>query len=115
MKFSVPIKVPSKSNSYRIHRAGSRQWIAPSDEVVAAERAIALFARTHLPDFTGPVTVTIGIHGRIDIDNCAKVLLDGLQLSGRIANDSQVEELHIKRYPGKNEVVHIEVTANDPL
>lgn len=56
-RFTVPIPCPSKANSYRIHRAGRRQWIAPSDEVVAAEQTIALYARRHLTDFTGPVAV----------------------------------------------------------
>lgn len=113
MKFTVPISLPSKKNSYEIHRAGLRRWIAPSAEVVQAENTIALFAKVHLDNFDGPVTVKLQIHGKLDVDNAGGVALDGLQKSGRIGNDRNVRRLEIERFPGKNESITIEVIPYD--
>lgn len=109
MMFTVPLKLPSKKNSYRIRKAGRRIWISPSQEVVDAENTISMFARRHLREFTGPVMVKVGIYGRLDVDNALGVIFDGLKKSGRIGDDRNIVEAVIVRMKGKNDKFHIEV------
>ena len=63
--------------------------------------------------FETPVKVVLRLFGvRIDIDNCAKVILDGMQ--GPVyANDNLVEELLIVRFPKDQYGQRIEVLVEE--
>ncbi len=115
--FTVHERVPSKKNSYEVHcdprfwralvRSGltklfvRRWWIAPSQEVKDFESLVAWSAKAKLPDFgSGPVSVTVKLHGSVDRDNALGAILDGLQLSGRIANDRQVRRIVVESVEG---------------
>lgn len=75
-------------------------------EALVAERA-ALCGYT----YEGPVKVEIDFYGgRGDIDNLAKTVLDGMQKAGVFSNDSQVQQLMLRKFkpdPGPVTEVHI--------
>ena len=116
-KFHCPIKLASKKNQYEIHfarpfwaaiqriahsfKGRSRAplyWIDTKTEVKKAEADIAWIAKEAIDrQIAGPVRVTILFTGRLDVDNSAGAILDGLQGSGRIVNDRQVSQLVIER------------------
>lgn len=53
--------------------------------------------------------------GSYDVDNRAKIVLDFLQKSGIIGNDSQVDEVRLlRRNPGKG-LARITLTQAEPL
>lgn len=105
-QFSISIKIPSKKNSYIIHfnprfwKAVSsvigyfpkRYWIAPGEMVKEAEQIIAWTAKAKLrAPLEGKIVLLAEVNPRLDVDNALAVILDGLQKSGRIANDRQIE------------------------
>jgi hypothetical protein len=121
--------LPNKANTYEIHfhqafwnkikgivramRAVVKKplyWIAPSAAVIAAEQAIAYFALQSLPEDTDqPVRLEIWISDRLDAD-AVKAIGDGIQKSGRIKNDKQIEELVIHKLPIKNTEFKFDLT-----
>jgi hypothetical protein len=129
MKVVVPMPLPNKANTYGIRfdprfwkmikglatsfRArfkSSPYWIGPSEEVKAIEEAIAYWTlRSIFEDTEAPVKVEIWISNRLDAD-AVKACLDGIQKSGRIKNDKQVEVLTIYKLPIKNTEFSFDVT-----
>lgn len=129
MRVVVPMPLPNKANTYEIHFApffwnaikdivaGIRKyyrkplyWVAPSKEVKEIENAIGFIAKSSLlEDTEAPVRVEIWISNRLDAD-AVKAVLDGIQLSGRIKNDRQVEVLTIYKLPIKNTEFKFDIT-----
>ena len=131
MRITVPCPLPSKTNQYEIHFHGSLwaciyhtvselkkhvrgplYWIAPSKETKDVEKAIGYAANLSIAEDTDqPVMVEAWVSDRLDADNALKIILDGIQLSGRIKNDRQVKELAVHKIPMKNTEFSFEVTV----
>lgn len=78
-------------------RGGNPYWIGPTKEVEDAQEFIAWHAKEFIrKDITGPVEIRIEARGLNDCDNVAKIVLDGIQQSGRLKNDRQVRKLTIE-------------------
>jgi len=130
----MSVKLPSKSNSneirfapglwaiireyvelWRRHNSGKKPyWIGPSEEVKVTEEEIAW---RYKAGENGrwvqkePLRVVVRLIGqRVDIDNALKVLLDGLEKSGRLGDDRQVKDLWVRHLPGQTPSVEVEVT-----
>jgi Holliday junction resolvase RusA-like endonuclease len=129
MRVVVPIPLPNKANTYGIHFspffwdaikdivAGIRRhsnkplyWIAPSQEVRDIETAIAYIAKSSLLEDTDkPVRLEIWISDKLDVD-AIKAIPDGIQKSGRIKNDRQIQELIVHKIPIKNVEFKFDIT-----
>ena len=129
MRAVVPMPLPNKANTYEIHfhpvlwskikgivsvlRGYVKTplyWIAPSKEVIAAEEAISYFTKQSiLEDTDQPVRLEIWISNRLDVD-AIKAIGDGIQKSGRIKNDRQIEDLIVHKIPIKNTEFKFDVT-----
>ncbi len=111
-ELAIPdLVLPSKKNRYLVmfnqsfwrQVAGiarlfrSPYWIDSAPTVKAAEKTIAWKAKALHGRFEGPVCLTIGIRGEIDLDNALGVIFDGIQQSGVIENDGHIAEVHVKR------------------
>ncbi|HEX2143006.1 MAG TPA: RusA family crossover junction endodeoxyribonuclease [Glycomyces sp.] len=107
--FSVPLAQPKER-----HRKGGAGHMYTPENTVAAEEAIGwafkAAARNHQPDkgrYGLHITVA-GANAATDVDNLEKLVMDGLQ--GQVyKNDRQVDELYIRRLPGR--VRRTEVTV----
>lgn len=119
----IPIRLVNKSNNNiikfnprfwraisgivdKFKKMGNRRlyWIGPSDTVKTVEEIIALHFKTQEDRSWGP-DAHLGIDIRlvrqkVDVDG-VKAILDGIEKSGRIANDRQFDEIHIKRVSGR--------------
>ena len=129
MRVVVPMPLPNKANTYEIHfhsALWSRikgivkalrptvktplYWIAPSQEVRNIEEAISFLAKASLLEDTDqPVRLEIWISNRLDAD-AVKAIGDGIQKSGRIKNDRQIEELIVHKIPIKNVEFKFDIT-----
>ena len=137
-RFQLPdIAIPSKKNGYRIrfnpsfwrqiaaivhgftsfeNRWGCRvgrsllYWIDSAPEVKQAEQMIAWAAKSEIArDLAGHIRLTVNIRGRADTDNVLGVIFDGLQASGRIANDRQIKQVVVNWIgPGRGGDVEVE-------
>jgi crossover junction endodeoxyribonuclease RusA len=102
VSFSVPLAQPKER-----HRKGAGGRMYTPEKTVAAEEAIGLAfknaARGHRPDDSTRWKLRIAVAGAnaaADVDNLAKTVMDGLQ--GLLyVNDKQVDELHVRRLPGR--------------
>lgn len=139
----IPIKIPSKSNTYQIrfhqsfwkaittivanfrHQQKQRKapsqpyWIGPSEEVERAEEAIAYFFRVAekrewLNGEDLSLTVTL-INQNADIDNTLKVICDGIEKSGRIKNDNQFSQILVRRKQQKDSEPAIELRISPTI
>jgi Holliday junction resolvase RusA-like endonuclease len=107
-------KIPSKKNSYRVRfsrpfwsavmriaphvKVKGSYWIAPSKEVEQIEQIIAWITRAEIKkDLTGPLEVAVVTGTRHDLDNLLGVIFDGMEKSGRIKNDRQIDRLTVER------------------
>lgn len=129
MRVVVPMPLPNKANTYEIHFhpmlwgkikgiVGSLRssvkarlyWIAPSKEVVAIEEAISYIAKTSLHEDTDkPVRLEVWVSDRLDAD-AIKAIGDGIEKSGRIKNDRQIQELIVHKIPIKNDHFKFDLT-----
>jgi crossover junction endodeoxyribonuclease RusA len=100
--FWVPLAQPKER-----HRKGAGGRMYTPEKTVAAEAAIGFafkgVARGHVPDDSTRWKLRIAVAGAnraADVDNLAKTVMDGLQ-GVLYVNDKQVDELHIRRLPGR--------------
>ncbi len=108
--FTIPY--PPSGNTYWRHNRGRTHV---SDEARKYRRGVQMRALTQgLKPLAGPVCVSIALYRparRGDLDNSLKVLLDALR-GVAFQDDSQVEELHARRFEDKynpRAVVSVEV------
>jgi crossover junction endodeoxyribonuclease RusA len=108
--FSVPLAQPKER-----HRKGAGGRMYTPEKTVAAEEAIGFAfkgaARGHRPDDTtrwGLQIAVSGANAAADVDNLAKVVMDGLQ-GVLYVNDKQVDELHVRRLPGREKRTEVTV------
>lgn len=131
----MSLKLPSKSNTYEVHIApslwrlihgivrkwnelaisGKAFWIGPSATVKTIEEEIAWHvASQEKREWKDGEHLTINIRlfaQPVDIDNSLKILLDGIEKSGRIKRDSQFRRLSVEHLPGKEPKVEIEIES----
>ena len=128
--FEIQEAIPSKKNQMEVkwnprafravvqilqHFPKPWFWVSPKKAVGEAEELIAWKAKGSIKkELAGEVKCSIWIQGkRQDIDNVVGAVFDGLEQSGRIKNDRQIEELHVYRHgPGVGIRVEVqEVTS----
>lgn len=97
MELQLPYP-PSINHYWR--RVGPRMLISRNGRAFRAE-VIAILQRQGLPKLMGPLEVEIDLHPpdrrRRDVDNVMKSLLDALEHGGVYEDDSQIDDLHIRR------------------
>lgn len=97
LRLTIPL-VPPSVNSYVRHARG-RHYLTP--EVKAFKDAIAILARGQqviAKLYQVDIHVFYGKKERGDLDNRAKVVLDGLQAAGVIVSDSRVSALNMQKH-----------------
>jgi Holliday junction resolvase RusA-like endonuclease len=99
LDFCVPLIPPSVNNYVRHTRAGCHYV---TDEALAFKAAIPLCAkqkRVRHKYYAIEIYVNLGHGQKVDLDNCSKVILDGLVEGGQIHSDAAVTMLclHKKR------------------
>ena len=75
-------------------------YVTAAYEEIIRRRMDNTFGRqqkTNLKELTGKLSCEISYSGRADLDNMSTTILDSLQLSGKIKNDRQIDELRISR------------------
>lgn len=110
VSFDAPIAQPKER-----HRKGAGGRMYTPEKTVAAEEAIGWAfknaARGHRVDKEsrfGLVIAVAGANAAADVDNLAKVVMDGLQ-GVLYRNDKQVDELHVRRLPGREKRTEVTV------
>lgn len=97
MEFELPYP-PSINHYWR--RVGPRTLISRTGRSFRAE-VVSIVARRRPATMLGPLNVQIDLHPpdrrRRDVDNVLKSLLDALQQGGVYRDDSQIDDLHIRR------------------
>ena len=123
-RFTIKEKIPSKKNSYRVRfskqfwtavmrisphvKMKGSYWIGPSKEVEQIEQIIAWIAKSEIKkDLAGRLEVSVITGTRHDLDNLLGVIFDGLEKSGRIKNDRQIDRLTVER---SKDIEGVEVT-----
>lgn len=94
LRMMVPLHPPT-GNSYVRHTRQGKHYLTPEAE--AWYRAVATIARgmgVRGKEHAVEYTVYQGFNHRGDVDNYAKVILDGLVKGGVLATDSSVTSLH---------------------
>ena len=107
-QFKIRVHLPSKKNSYLISKKKTRSGkiravIYPSKAVLQAEKTIAWHIKinTRPKDLEGWLVVYAIINSRMDVDNAGGVIMDGVQKSGRVINDSLSDGLSSVRGKSK--------------
>jgi Holliday junction resolvase RusA-like endonuclease len=97
ISFTVPL-VPPSVNHYKKPR-GRGKWYV-TGEAQAFKDAVALFARGKrviAKTYAVDILIYLGANAKGDIDNYAKVVLDGLKDAGVIHSDAAVTVLHMRK------------------
>lgn len=110
VSFEAPVAQPKER-----HRKGAGGRMYTPEKTVAAEEAIGWSfknaARGHRVDEKsrfGLVIAVAGANSAADVDNLAKTVMDGLQ-GVLYENDKQVDELHVRRLPGRQKRTEVTV------
>ncbi len=133
----IPWSIPSKKNSYEIHfaprflkairsvidrfkqsaQANRLYWISPTAKVKQFEKNLSTWFALYLPDYgQTPISVSISVGQRNDVDNIGGAVLDALEKSRKIKNDRQVESISIHRVRGiKAPIVQIRTIKESAL
>lgn len=109
LDFVVPM-IPPSVNHYVRHTRDGRHYV--TKEATAFKAAIPIAAkqqqvRKHF--YTVLIDLTLGPRQRLDIDNCAKVVLDGLVEGGQIHSDAAIESLTLNKKRGNTASTRIVV------
>ena len=115
MKLIIPMEPPSGNHykSFRVIGKHASWYLTPAAK--AWHQAVAVFGRGQVVAGSAHhVTYTVyqGAGSRGDVDNYAKVILDGLVRAGVLKSDASVVSLHCyKRRDRENPRTEIEVTC----
>lgn len=101
IEFTVPL-IPPSANHYVKHTRNGRHYVTA--EAIAFKQAVALYAKNRQvrhPWYSIEITLHLAAKQKLDIDNCAKVILDGLVQAEIIDSDAKVTMLRLvkKRCP----------------
>lgn len=106
IQFTVPGQPHPAERPRRVQRGRGAVWITP-DKTLAAERAVrdaCLEQFAGMEPFAGEVVLTCTFYRhtrrRADVDNLTKTVMDGLNMAGIWADDSQVAVLSVRRIMG---------------
>jgi Holliday junction resolvase RusA-like endonuclease len=109
-RFAVPYTQPKQR-----HRDGRGGRKFTPKETRGAETAVGWAFRRATPGWAVDTTTRFGLHlavtgasSQADVDNLAKTVMDGLQ-SVAYRNDCQVDELHVRRLPGRERRTEITI------
>ena len=96
---------PSKSNSYKIVKIRGVTTLAKTPALIKYENDFYIQCN-HYRDknIEGYFKFTADIFyssQRLDLDNCAKIILDCLQRCKAIKNDNRCTELHLRKFLDK--------------
>lgn len=97
IQFEVPLLPPSV-NDYVRHTRSGRHYLTP--EAIAFKQAVPICARQRQVRhkyYAIEIFVTLGKGDRVDLDNCSKVILDGLVEGGQIHSDAAVTLLYLHK------------------
>jgi crossover junction endodeoxyribonuclease RusA len=107
---------PSVNHYYRRWRG--RTLISREGRKFRA-RVVSILAARGMRRLDGPLMVEVDVyppdHRRRDIDNVQKSLFDAIQHGGVYRDDSQIDDIHIRRrttFPGGKVIVRINTIAN---
>lgn len=113
MKFTVPL-VPPSVNHYKMPRRGGRGYYL-TPEAIAFKVAVGVYGRsatTYHCATAIQIRIFLGKGQKGDIDNFAKVVLDGIKEAGLISTDARVEDLRLQKFRDEaNPRTEIEVKA----
>jgi crossover junction endodeoxyribonuclease RusA len=97
LEFHVPL-VPPSVNMYVRHTRTGRHYV--TSEAKAFKAAIPICAsrgRVKYQYYSISICITLGKGDKLDLDNCAKVVLDGLVEGGQIHSDAAVTRLILEK------------------
>lgn len=109
MDFCVPLLPPSV-NHYVKHTRSGRHYV--TKEAIAFMDAVALFSDNECVRYKSyyvEIYLNLGYKERMDVDNCAKVVLDSLAKAGIIHNDSAVTDLALHKRRAKENMTCITI------
>lgn len=116
MELELPYP-PSINHYWR--RAGPRTLISRTGRAFRSE-VVAILQKQRRPKLLGRLGVEVDLYPpdrrRRDVDNVMKSLLDALQQGGVYGDDSQIDELHIRRQecvPGG--CVRVRLKSREPI
>ena len=113
--FMVPMLPPS-ANHYVKHTRSGRHYV--TTEVKAFMQAVAICSKREAVRYENyfiEIYLNLGPKERMDVDNCAKMILDSLSKAGIIHSDAAVTDLalHKRRAPESNTYISIWQPAHD--
>lgn len=99
LDFCVPL-IPPSVNHYKKPKRGGGYYV--SREAIAFKKAVPICAKqmqVRHPYYAIEIYVCLGYGQKVDLDNCSKVILDGLVEGGQIHSDAAVTclTLHKRR------------------
>src|SRR6185437_2787106 len=100
LDFCVPL-IPPSVNHYVKHTRKGRHYVTP--EALAFKEAIPLCAkqrRVRHKFYAIEIYINLMDGQKLDLDNCAKVILDGLVEGGTIHSDAAVTGLYLHKKRG---------------
>jgi len=107
--FEVPLAQPKERHRTVAGRSYTPQRTKDAEEAIGW--AFHTAARLHVMDSStryGVCITVAGANAASDVDNLAKTVLDGLQ-GVAYKNDRQVDELHVRRIPGREKFTKVTV------
>jgi len=113
LEFTVPLAPPSV-NHYKMRSRDGHYYV--TDEATAFKQAVAVAARgrrVRQAFHSVEIYRTLGPKQRLDLDNCAKVVLDGLAEGGQIHSDAAVTMLVLHKRRGERPETFIAVWEGD--
>ena len=115
LELELPGLPPTVNHLYRSMKSGRRYKTAEGrdyQEQVSALMRVAVqgeLPNTHSLELE--ILFTVKDKRRWDIDNRVKALQDCISLAGIIADDAQVDILHVERQRGKQATTYLEINA----
>ena len=118
MSFTVEIPVPPSLNNAFFNRKAGGRVKTPTYRKWCRAAALTIVASVQAKDrVSGPFRISINLPSHIagDIDNRVKGIVDALVASGRVDDDKNMEELHVRRrHVGEKVLVHVKPDRPDP-
>jgi len=115
LEFEVPL-VPPSVNHYKVARRDGRYYV--TGEAKKFKQAVGMCARffsVYHSYYTVEIIVTLGPGAKMDLDNAAKVVLDGLVENGQIHSDAAITRLVLTKRRGASGRTVIKISrGNDP-